>query len=148
MSQAGGLFAALRGIATSLHAMLLTRVELASAELAQARDHLVASLALMMVAAVFLFLALVAASLWVAVIFWDSHRVEAVGGLAVAYAFVGLLLGLAARRRIKAMPAMLEATLQELRQDAQALRGAAHPAPAAGGASQPASVAQPQETQR
>lgn len=123
-SPGGGLLASLRGIATSLHAMLLTRVELASAELAQARDHLVASLALLVIAAVFLFLALVAASLWVAVIFWDTHRVEAVGGLALAYAFVGLLLGLAARRRLKAMPGVLDATLEELRLDAQALRGA------------------------
>lgn len=126
-----GLAAALRNIAATLHSMLITRVELASAELAQARDHLVGSLALLVMAAMFLFLALVAASLLVAVIFWDSHRIEAVAGLTLVYGLIGAVLGLSARRRLKTMPGMLEATVEECRRDAEALR----PTPRSGAAS-------------
>ncbi|MEF9997264.1 MAG: phage holin family protein [Burkholderiaceae bacterium] len=117
-----GLAAALRNIVATLHSMLVTRVELASAELALARDHLVSSLALLMMASVFLFLALVAGSLLIAVIFWDTYRVEAVTGLTVGYAVIGVVLGLIARGRLKAMPGILEGTVEELRLDAQALR--------------------------
>ena len=131
-----GLAAALRNIAATLHSMLVTRVELASAELAQARDHLVGSLALLVMAAMFLFLALVAASLLVAVIFWDSHRIEAVAGLTLVYGLIGAVLGLSARRRLKTMPGMLEATVEECRRDAEALR----PAPRSGAASAAGSV--------
>lgn len=129
--RAESLGAALRNIAATLHSMLVTRIELVAAELALARNQLAASLALLLAAAMFLFLALVAVSLLVAVIFWETHRIEALSGLALVYALIGLALAWAARKRLQSMPEMLEATVDEFRQDAAVLRSVVSPRGAA-----------------
>jgi uncharacterized membrane protein YqjE len=118
-----GFFSALREVGASLSAIAATRLELASTELSLARIQFVRVLVVALVAAMFGFVALVAASLLVAVIFWETHRVEAMVALVVVYTLAALLLTLRLKRELRESPPLLAATLTELRLDAQAMRG-------------------------
>ena len=50
-------------------------------------------------------------------VFWDDHRLLAIGGLAAFYLVVSALLLLAARNRGAATPRPFAATLGELKKD-------------------------------
>lgn len=102
---------------------LVTRGELASLELSEARERAARWLAFALLAAVLLLAALLVAALWVVSLFWESHRSVAFAGVALVYAALGAgLVGwLAARMR--SAPPLLEATLAELKRDCDALRG-------------------------
>ena len=64
-------------------------------------------------------------SLWPVAFFWESHRSAAIAAVAAVYALLGggLLFWLVAR--LRAAPPLLQATLVELKQDCEALRGTA-----------------------
>lgn len=108
-------------------AALVTRGELASLELAEARERAGRWLVIALLAAMFLLAALLVGSLWVVSLFWDTHRSAAAAVVALAYALAGggLFVWLAAR--LRAAPPLLQATLAELKQDCDALRGATRP---------------------
>ncbi|MGH8852795.1 MAG: phage holin family protein [Telluria sp.] len=115
--------AGLKRIGANLLDLARTRLELASIELQETTQRLLGYLAWALAAAVLALFALALVVLFVLVLFWDSHRLLAVGSLAVlfalgcAFAVMKLRAGLAAREP------MLPATLAELRKDAAALRG-------------------------
>lgn len=104
-------------------AALVTRGELAAIELTEARERAARWLVFALVAGVLLLAALLVASLWVVSIFWDSHRSEAIAFVALAYALAGggTMWWLVAR--LRAAPPLLQATIAELKQDCDALRG-------------------------
>jgi uncharacterized membrane protein YqjE len=106
-------------------AALVTRGELAALELTEAREAAARWLVLALVAGVLLLAALLVASLWIVSIFWESHRSEAIAFVAVVYALAGggMLWWLVGK--VRAARPLLQATLGELKQDCDALRGAA-----------------------
>ncbi|MGZ8274436.1 MAG: phage holin family protein [Burkholderiaceae bacterium] len=108
-------------------AALVTRGELASLELAEARERAGRWLVIALVATMLLLAALLVGSLWVVSLFWDTHRSAAAAIVALAYALTGgsLLAWLLAR--LRAAPPLLQATLAELKQDCDAMRGASGP---------------------
>lgn len=105
-------------------AALVTRGELASLELTEARQRAGRWLVIALLAAMLVLAALLVASLWVVSLFWDTHRSAAVAAVALAYALAGggLIAWLLAR--LRTAPPLLQATLAELKQDCDALRGA------------------------
>jgi len=113
--------------AASALAIVHTRLSLAAVEIEEERARITALLLAATAAAVFLGLALLLGSLWLVVLFWDTHRVGVLGLLAASYLAVGLLLVEAARAQLRAWPALLAQTLQTLHADAAALRGDAPP---------------------
>lgn len=106
-------------------AALGTRGELAALELTEARDRAARWLLLALVAGVLLLAALLVGSLWIVSIFWETHRSEAIVATALVYAVAGggLMAWLVARMR--SAPPLLQATVRELKQDYEALRGGA-----------------------
>lgn len=122
-SRGEGFFSALRKVGTSLGAIAATRLELASTELSLARIQFFRLLVFGLAAAMFGLVALIAASLLVAVIFWETHRIEAMVALVVVYTLVALVLALRLKRELREAPPMFAATLAELRLDAEALHG-------------------------
>lgn len=122
-----GFFSALRSVAASLGAIAVTRLELASVELALARGQFVRVLIFVLATIMFGFVALVAASLLVALIFWETHRIEAVAAMVVVYAIIALALALRLKRQLRDWPAPFAATMAELRLDAEAMRGSRTP---------------------
>jgi uncharacterized membrane protein YqjE len=108
-------------------AALATRGELAAVELTEARERAAQWIAYALVAAVLLLAALIVASLWIASIFWDTYRSEAIAAIALVYAVAGGSLMAWLLARVRSTPPLLQATLMELKQDCDALRGAARP---------------------
>ena len=105
-------------VASDLTAILHTRAELFSLELAEQRTRFFSLLGLCGIALIFVLLALVVFSILVVSFFWPSEfRYWAIGGLALFYAIIGLCLTwrLAYRLKNEALP--FEFTRQELSKD-------------------------------
>lgn len=108
-------------------AALATRGELAALELAEARERAARWVVAALVAAVLLLAALVVAALWIVSIFWDTYRSEAIAATALVYAAIGGSLMAWLLACVRSAPPLLQATLMELKQDCDALRGVPRP---------------------
>jgi uncharacterized membrane protein YqjE len=110
-------------IAGSVLDLARTRLELAAIELQEGAQRLLGYLAWAVAAAVLGLFALGLVILFVLVLFWDTHRLAAVGGMAVLF-ILGTVFAVARLRAgLAERPPMLPATLAELRKDAAALKG-------------------------
>lgn len=118
----GGVLRQARDLAAAVLALLHNRVELAGTELEITLRVLAGRVVWGLIAIAFGFLSLTMGSVLVLVLAWESHRVAAVVGLALFYGVAAAVAAYAAIARRHA-PAMLEATLGELRRDIDALRG-------------------------
>ena len=113
----GGLLAALRAIGATLGETARVRGALLGVELREEFERRKHVLVLVALAAIFLHMALLLLVFLVAVAFWDTYRLGAIGGM------VALFLGLAAAALIRlrvcvaASPAPFAATLGELDRD-------------------------------
>lgn len=115
--------AAVRRIAANVLDLARTRLELAAIELQESTRRLLGYLAWGVAAAVLALFALALVVLFVLVLFWDTHRLAAVGGMAVLFILGTLFAVLKLRAGLAARPPLLPATLAELRKDAAALKG-------------------------
>jgi uncharacterized membrane protein YqjE len=118
---AAGVAAALSGIAATLVALLRTRLELATVEFEEEREHVKVMLALIVVATVFACFALVALSVLVVVSLWDRYPLAALFGVAIVYALIAGGALLALKQRLQAHGRPFAATLSELERDAETL---------------------------
>jgi len=112
-------------IAANVLDLVRTRLELAAIELQEGAHRLLGYLAWALAAAVLALFALALIVLFVLVLFWDTHRLAAVGGMAVLFILGTLFAAMKLRAGLAARPPMLPATLAELRKDAAALKGEA-----------------------
>ena len=112
-----GLRSALGELGTSLLGLAHTRLELVAVEFDEVRDRTVARLVLLVAALLSFAFALLAASTLVVVVFWDTHRIAALCGVALAYLLIGLfaLWRFSVRRQTDAPP--FAATLAEFARD-------------------------------
>jgi uncharacterized membrane protein YqjE len=118
----GGLLNSLTMLASSLVSIVYTRLELLSTDLEEDREHLL-SLLIMSLAALFsLMVGVVLAAILLVVIFWDSHRLLALGLLAGFFILAGLAACAFAVRKAKTKPRLFLASLLELFKDGQQLR--------------------------
>ena len=115
--------AAVRRIGADVLDLARTRLELAAIELQEGAHRLLGYLAWAVAAAVLGLFALGLVILFVLVLFWDTHRLAAVGGMAVLFILGTLFAVMRLRAGLAARPPMLPATLAELRKDAAALKG-------------------------
>lgn len=117
------ILAAVRRIGADVLDLARTRLELAAIELQEGARHMLGYLAWAVAAAVLGLYALGLVILFVLVLFWDTHRLAAVGGMAVLFILGTLFAVSKLRAGLAARPPMLPATLAELRKDAAALKG-------------------------
>ena len=105
-------------VASDLTAILRTRAELFSLELAEQRARFFSLLGLCGIALLFLMLALVVVSILIVSFFWPGeYRYWAIGGLALLYAIIGLSLISRLVHRLKTEALPFEFTRQELSRD-------------------------------
>ena len=105
-------------VISDLSAILQTRTELFSVELAAQRQRFFSLLGLFGLAIIFLLLALVIFSIFVVSFFWPGEfRYWAIGGLALSYACIGLSLLWRLTQRLKTEALPFEAIRSELAQD-------------------------------
>lgn len=126
----GPISRAFSDLAAQLAALAGTRLELFGLEARDAGDRLLCRLAALLAAAVFLLLALLVATLALALYFWPTEsRFLALGLLALLYAVLGGGLAGWLIHRLKHDPDPFSVTTEVLREDARALSGAQdHPA--------------------
>jgi uncharacterized membrane protein YqjE len=118
----GGVMGAMAQLGASALAILRTRLELASVEFAEARERIKEMVLLAAVGTVLGLFALLFASLFVIAWFWDDYRLEAVGGVTLFYVAITVLIFARLRKISRDAPAPFAATLEELENDAAALR--------------------------
>ena len=116
---AEGLLNSLKNLAVTLIAIIHTRLELLSTDLEEGRERLISLLAMIFVSLFCLCFGAVLLTLLIVVIFWDTHRLLALGTLTGLFIAAGAVLGIMALRALKSMPRMFEASLAELIKDHQ-----------------------------
>jgi uncharacterized membrane protein YqjE len=112
----------LRALAGTLHEMLRVRGALFAVELAEEVERRKRMLALVAVAVAFLHHALLLVGIFVIVVFWDSHRLLAIGAVTLVYVGVGAAALWRLQQEIARSPPPFAATLSELDQDLAVLR--------------------------
>ncbi|AOY93185.1 hypothetical protein BKK79_16295 [Cupriavidus sp. USMAA2-4] len=112
----------LRNLAGSVVAMLQTRLELASVELAEERARLLRVALLACFGLVFFGLAMVTLTVLIAIVFWDTYRWQALGALVLIDGAACAACLLAARNIVRRAPPLFEATLAEIDKDREVLR--------------------------
>jgi uncharacterized membrane protein YqjE len=120
---ASGPLDALRRVSAHSLALLLSRLELATLELAQARRQLVRWLLLALIGSLVAQLALLALSAAVMAFLWESAGPLALIGLAVVYAGISAAIVWRLRRELTQAPSLFSATLSELAKDRDAVFG-------------------------
>ena len=119
--QAPGLLQSLRNLLATLVALLQTRLELLATELEEERLRIGQVLLWGCVALVFLVLGAVMLTLFLVVLFWDTHRVLVSGLLALTYLAIGVAAAWMARSRAQARSRLFSASLAELGKDREHL---------------------------
>jgi uncharacterized membrane protein YqjE len=99
-----------------------SRVELLTTEVREDLERGVRVLLWALIAAMSGVLALLLAGIAVIVWFWDTHRMGATIGVTVAFALIATVAAWLARERLHEKPRLLDATLNELHRDVEALR--------------------------
>jgi len=116
-----GLFASLKNLATTLVAIVHTRLDLLSTDLEEGRQRLISLLVLTLVSLFCIFIGVVLLAILIAVVFWDTHRLLALGALTGTFLIAGAILCGLAIRAMRTMPRMFAASLAELSKDQQQL---------------------------
>ncbi len=118
-----GILGSLRTLADGLVASAQDRLGLFSIELQEEKFRLIQTF--FWISAVFFagVMAITFASLTLVYLFWDSARLLVLGGLAVAYTAALIALIVAFRRYLARQPRLLAATLRELGEDRECIRG-------------------------
>ncbi len=108
----------------TLLAMLQTRLELAAVELEEEGQRWLGYLMLALLAMLLFGIALALVALFIVILFWDSHRLEAVGALALVFALGGAAVALALKASLARKPRLLGASVAELAKDVHMIGGA------------------------
>jgi uncharacterized membrane protein YqjE len=122
-ASAGGLFESLKTLSASLVSIVHTRLELLSTDIAEEREHLISLLVMGLVALFCLGVGVVLLAILIAVAFWESHRIMALGGLTGFFLAAGAGVAWLATYKARTKPRLFEASLAELSKDRQHLGG-------------------------
>jgi uncharacterized membrane protein YqjE len=120
------LLAAAGRIATTLVAMVGTRLELAAVEFQEDARRLLGYLAWSLLAVFLAAGAILLGALFVILLFWDSYRLQAVAGMAAVLGVGAIAIVTGVRAKLHSQTPLFAATLAELRDDIAYLRHAAH----------------------
>ncbi|HEX8884229.1 MAG TPA: phage holin family protein [Noviherbaspirillum sp.] len=124
------LFATAGRIASTLVAMVGTRLELAAVEFQEDARRLLGYLAWSLLAVFLAAGAVMLAALFVILLFWDSYRLQAVAAMAAVLAIGAALIVMSVRSRLNSQTPLFADTLAELRKDVEYVRHAAAGLPA------------------
>lgn len=115
-------------IGATLLAMARTRLALAAVEAQEEVQRVLGFAAWTLFAAFLGAGAFMLVALFVIVLFWDTHRLLAIGGMAGLFALAAALILARVRAAFAARPPMMAATLAELNKDIAFIKGtgAAH----------------------
>lgn len=116
-----GLFDSLKALSGSLAGMVHTRLALLSNDLAEEQARLTAYWAGLLVALFCVGVGVVLLAMLIVAVFWDTHRLLALGVLSGVFLAAGLGTGAFTLHRNRSRPRPFDASLSELAKDRQAL---------------------------
>ena len=119
---AEGLLGSLKSLSGLVVAIAHNRLNLLSTDLEIAREQTVSVLIMVLVALFCLCFGALLLALFIVVIFWDTHRLLALGSVTGLFLLVGGVYLLRVIRALKRMPATFEASLSELAKDYKHLK--------------------------
>ena len=119
---AEGLLGSLKSLSSLVVAIAHNRLNLLSTDLEIARERTVSVLMMVLVALFCLCFGALLLALFVVVIFWDTHRLIALGCVTGLFLLVGSIYLWRVLRALKRMPATFEASLTELAKDYKTLK--------------------------
>lgn len=117
-----GILDSARRVLVSLIEIGQTRLQLASTEVEEERLRIAELLLYATVSLFFLGVGLVLASMWVVLLYWDTHRELVLAGLSGLFLLVGVGLAVTWRHKARHKPKLLATTVAELQRDRDALR--------------------------
>ncbi|MBW8077775.1 MAG: phage holin family protein [Gallionella sp.] len=121
--QRAGLMESVKRLAVTLSAIVSTRLELLSNELQEERLYL-ARVFFLSVSAAFCFgLAVLLLTVFIVVLFWDDHRLAALGSLSVFFLCLGASVLVLLRGQKRAKSKLFSTSLAELAKDREQLGG-------------------------
>jgi uncharacterized membrane protein YqjE len=118
-----GPAASLRALGATLLELVASRIELAVVELREEGERRKGMLALAVVGALFLALGLLLVAGFIVLLFWDTHRLAALGVVTLVYLGIAAYCFLRLRQQQLSAPPPFEATLRELAADREMLGG-------------------------
>lgn len=119
----GGLLHSLRHLADHLLGAAHTRLEIFATEIEEERLRLEQMLLVALAAAFCLAMGIVLCVALIVLYYWDTHRLAAVGVLALAFLAAGVALGFYLRDKARTRPKPFAVTRGELAKDQAMLRG-------------------------
>ena len=119
MDQEGGrgLLASLRQLTSTIIEVIYTRLELLATEIDEERVRIARALWLAAVGAFCLSLGMLLAVLFLVVLFWDTHRLAVLGGLASGFLIAGISAMLILKARLSQRVRLFSQSLEELKRD-------------------------------
>lgn len=120
--QSGGILHSARQLGATVIGLLHTRIEIVATEFEEERVRLRQGLLLAIVAGFCLAVAALLAVMFLVVLFWDTHRLIAIGVLFLVFVGVGFVCMLSLVRNARSRPRLFAATLSELAKDRERLR--------------------------
>jgi uncharacterized membrane protein YqjE len=121
--RAGGLFASVRHLAATALALAHNRLELITTEVEEELYRVAEILVHALIGVFFAGLTILMLGLLVVLLWWEEHRLLAASLTVLVFFAVTLGALYLARRKVRARPKLLHATIEELRRDRDALEG-------------------------
>jgi uncharacterized membrane protein YqjE len=109
-------------VATTLVAIVRTRIELAAVEMEEESLRFLGYLALSLLALLCLGLAIVLGTFFIIVLFWDTHRLAAILVTAGVYVAIAAAIAVGVRNSFRHKPKLLSFTLAELGKDVASMK--------------------------
>ncbi|MDO9189993.1 MAG: phage holin family protein [Sulfurimicrobium sp.] len=117
-----GLFDSVKGLASSSVAIVRTRLELLSTEVAEEKERFLSLLWLGMAALFFIGLGIVFAAVLLTVVFWESHRLVVLGIFTLIFLGAGSAALSMVLKQARSGSKLFSASLAELSKDQEHLR--------------------------
>lgn len=115
--RAAGLLGSLQRMLATLLEVVQTRVQIVATEYEEEGERLRELVVFGILTLFFVGFGLMFLTLFVVVLFWDTHRLYVLGGFALLYLGLAGVTGLILRRRLKSRPRLFATTLSELAKD-------------------------------
>ena len=111
------IFESVGRLGSTLVDMVHTRLELAAIEVEEESQRMLGFLVFALLALVLFGVAFILLAFLVIVIFWDTHRVAAVAGMAALFGIAGAIIAMKVKAGFANKPRLLGNTIEELRKD-------------------------------
>jgi uncharacterized membrane protein YqjE len=121
VGQSAGLMDSVKRLASTLIAIVSTRLELIANELQEERLRLTQMFFLSLTALFCFGMSVLLLTVFITVLFWDDHRLAVLGGLCVLFFVSGMLMAMLLRDKVHSKPKLFSASLAELAKDREQL---------------------------